>query len=94
MEPSSRLEKEIHELEQESKRINKRARDNYLEQVSDIKERIKQLGDDAGQRARQVVDKAGEYISENPQKSALIGIGIGVGIGFILGYLLRRSKDD
>ena len=94
MEPSSKLEKEIHELEKESKRINKRARDNYLEQVSDIKERIKQISDDAGQRARQVVDKAGEYITENPQKSALIGMGIGLGIGVILGYLLRRTKDE
>jgi len=65
-----------------------------LEQVSDFKEKIKQMGDEAGQKARQVVDRAGDYITENPQKSALIGLGIGLGLGVLVGYLLRRSSDD
>jgi ElaB protein len=47
MEPSSKLESEIRQLEVESKNISKRAREQYLEQVSDFKEKIKQIGDDA-----------------------------------------------
>ncbi|MDX1961286.1 MAG: hypothetical protein SFU98_22145 [Leptospiraceae bacterium] len=90
----STLEKQIEELKLESKNINKRARENYLEQVSDFSERIKQFGDDAGTKAKQVVDKVGEYITENPQKSALIGLGVGVGLGLLLGALLSRRKND
>ncbi len=94
MEPSSKLESEIRQLEVESKNINKRAREHYLEQVSDFKEKIKQFGDDAGSKAKQVIDQAGEYITENPQKSALIGLGIGLGVGILIGFLSRRSKDE
>ncbi|NBU96932.1 MAG: hypothetical protein EBS19_01760 [Spirochaetia bacterium] len=68
MEPSTKLESELKELEAESKNINKRAREHYLEQVSDISEKIKQIGDNAGTKAKQVIDEAGEYISNNPQK--------------------------
>jgi|LauGreSBDMM110SN_4_FD.fasta_scaffold151851_2 ElaB protein len=94
MEPSSKLESEIRQLEVESKNISKRAREQYLEQVSDFKEKIKQIGDDAGIKAKQVIDQAGEYISQNPQKSALIGLGIGLGAGILLGLLSRRSKHE
>jgi ElaB protein len=94
MEPSSKLESEIRQLEVESKNISKRAREHYLEQVSDFKEKIKQIGDDAGIKAKQVIDQAGEYISQNPQKSALIGLGIGLGAGILLGLLSRRSKHE
>lgn len=91
---TSTLEKEIEQLEQESKIINQKARANYLEQVSDIKERMKQFGDEAGEKAKQVVDKVGEYINQNPQKATLIGLGIGLGLGLALGLLLRRRKQD
>lgn len=91
---TSALEKEIAQLELESKIINQKARANYLEQVSDIKERVKQIGDEASQKAKQVVDRVGEYINQNPQKAALIGLGIGVGLGLVLGLLVRRRKND
>jgi ElaB protein len=94
MEKVSTLAKQIRLLEIESKNINKRARENYLEQVSDFSEKMKQIGDEAGNKAKQVVDKVGEYITQNPQKSALIGVGIGVSIGVLIGTLLRRRKDD
>lgn len=91
---TSILEKEIEQLEQESKIINQKARANYLEQVSDIKERVKQIGEEASTKAKQIVDRVGEYINENPQKSALIGLGIGVGLGIILGLLIRKRKNE
>jgi ElaB protein len=94
MEPSTKLESELKQLEAESKNINKRAREHYLEQVSDISEKIKQIGDNAGTKAKQVIDEAGEYISNNPQKSTLIGLGIGLGLGVLLGVLLRRNRED
>jgi len=94
MEPSSKLNSEIQELEIESKRINKRARENYLEQVSDISEKIKQISGEAGEKAKQVIDQAGDYISKNPQRSALIGLGVGLGIGVLLGYLLKKGRDE
>ncbi|HMV78246.1 MAG TPA: hypothetical protein PKA14_09980, partial [Leptospiraceae bacterium] len=77
---NSNLAEEIRLLEAESVNIKKRARENYLEQVSDISEKIKQIGDDAQVKAKEVLDRVGEYITENPQKSALIGIGVGFGL--------------
>lgn len=91
---ASILEKEIEQLEQESKIINQKARANYLEQVSDIKERVKQIGDEASVKAKQIVDRVGAYINENPQKSALIGLGLGIGLGVVLGLLVRRKKSE
>jgi len=90
----SKLAEEIQHLELESKNITKKARENYLEQVSDFKEKMKQIGDEAGQKAKQVVDRVGEYINENPQKAALIGLGVGIGLGVLLGVLLKRGRED
>ena len=63
-----------------------------MEQVSDISERIKHFGDEAGVKAKQVIDNVGEYITKNPQKATLIGIGIGVGVGVLVGLLARRKE--
>lgn len=90
----SKLAEEIKHLESESKNINKRAREHYLEQISDFSEKIKQLGDNASVKAKQVIDKVGDYVSENPQKSALVGIGIGLGVGLLLGYLLKKNNKE
>lgn len=90
----SKLAEEIYHLEVESKIINKKARENYLEQVSDFKEKIKQIGDEAGSKAKQVVDRVGDYIDKNPQKATLIGVGLGIGLGVALGLLLRKGKQD
>jgi ElaB protein len=93
MESASNLESEIKKLEIESKKILQRARENYLEQVPDISEKIKKMSDDAKVKTREVIDKVGDYITANPQKSALIGLGIGVGLGILIGSLTKRRKD-
>jgi ElaB protein len=90
----SKLAEEIKHLKSESKNINKRAREHYLEQVSDFSEKIKQIGDNASTKAKQVIDKVGEYVTENPQKSALIGIGIGLGLGLLLGLLIQKNNKE
>jgi ElaB protein len=93
MEAAEKLEQEFSQLQNEAKNIKKRARENYLEQVSDISEKIKQLGDNAGEKAKQVLDNVGDYITKNPQKASLIGLGVGVGVGLILGLLIKSKKD-
>lgn len=92
MEAQEKLATEFKILSKESENIKKRARENYLEQVSDISEKIKHFGDEAGVKAKQVIDNVGEYITKNPQKATLIGIGIGVGIGVLVGLLARRKE--
>jgi ElaB protein len=93
MEAGKKLEQEFQTLQEESKNIKKRARENYLEQVSDISEKIKQIGDNAGEKAKQVLDNMSEYIEKNPQKATLVGLGVGLGVGVVLGMLLRSRKD-
>lgn len=85
------IESEIKVMRLESQRINQRAREKYLEQVSDFSEKVKQVGNDASSKARQVIDKMGDYITKNPQKSALIGLGIGIGLGVAIGWLVKRK---
>lgn len=92
MENTENLVDEIKTLKEESKKINSKAREHYLEQVSDLSEKIKQLGGEAGTKAKQVLDKASEYIDQNPQKSALIGLGVGVGLGLLVGLMIRNKK--
>ena len=91
---SSKIESEFKQLELESKKITQRARVNYLEQVPDISEKIEKFRDDAKDKTKEVLDKVAEYITENPQKSAIIGLGIGLGLGVFLGSLTRRRKED
>ena len=62
-----------------------------MEQVSDISEKIKHFGDEAGEKAKQVIDNVGDYITKNPQKATLIGVGIGVGLGVLVGLIVRRK---
>ena len=92
MEAQEKLKTEFKLLSQESENIKKRARENYLEQVSDISEKIKHFGDEAGVKAKQVIDNVGEYITKNPQKATLIGVGVGVGLGVLVGLLVRRKE--
>ena len=92
MEAQQRLETEYKILSQESKNIKKRARENYLEQISDISEKIKHYGDEASVKAKEVIDNMGEYITKHPQKAALIGVGVGVGLGLLVGLLVRRKN--
>lgn len=91
MEAQEKLVAEFKTLSQESKNIKKRAREHYLEQVSDISEKIKHIGDEASIKAKEVIDNVGEYITKNPQKATLIGVSVGIGVGLLLGLLVRRK---
>ncbi len=91
METTENLVDEIKSLIEESKKINLKAREHYLEQVSDFSEKIKHLGDEATTKAKQVIDHVGEYIDKNPQKSALIGLGVGISLGVLIGTLIRKK---
>lgn len=91
MENTENINSEVEQYQEESKKINKRARSNYLEQVSDVQEKIKQIGGDASDRAKQVIDQLGEYIKNNPQRATLLGLGIGVSLGVAIGVLIRRK---
>ena len=82
---------ELKRLKLESKNINKRARVNYLEQVSDISEKLKHYGSEASTKAKEVIDNVGEYIKENPQKATLFGLGVGLGLGVVIGMLIKRK---
>ncbi len=88
---SEEIESENKNMKLESQKITQRAREQYLEQVSDISEKLKQVGNDAGTKAKQVIDKVGEYINKNPQKSALIGLGAGLAVGITIALLSRRK---
>lgn len=94
MDTKEKLANEIKQLNEESKNIDKRAREQYLEQISDISEKIKHFGDEAGVKAKEVLSKVGDYITEHPQKSALIGLGVGVGLGVLVGMLLKRGGKE
>ncbi|MCB1192634.1 MAG: hypothetical protein H7A23_26200 [Leptospiraceae bacterium] len=91
MENAKKLNSEVEQYLLESKNINKRARNNYLEQVSDVSEKLKQISGEAGDKAKQVIDQLGEYIKNNPQRATLVGLGVGIGLGVALGILIRRK---
>ncbi|EKO15213.1 DUF883 family protein [Leptospira kirschneri] len=82
---------EVESLKDKAKKITGKAREEYLEHVSDFKEKIKQISGDTSERAKQIIDETGAYIKENPQKAALIGLGVGLGIGLLVGMLIRRK---
>ena len=82
--------KERNMYAQTAKEINRRAREKYLEQVTDVKEKLKIVSGDAGTKAKEAIDTIGVYVTENPQKSALISLGVGVGLGILIGSFLSR----
>jgi ElaB protein len=82
--------KERNIYAQKAKEINRRAREKYLEQITDVKEKLKLVSDDAGTKAKDAIDKMSIYATENPQKAALITLGVGFGLGLLVGSFLRR----
>ncbi|TGK38355.1 DUF883 family protein [Leptospira gomenensis] len=85
------LNEEVESLKDKAKRITGKAREEYLEHVSDLKEKIKHISGETSEKAKQIIDETGAYIKENPQKAALIGLGVGVGVGLLIGMLIRRK---
>lgn len=85
-------QEQIH-YKEKSKEIANKAREKYLEQVSDFKERVKYMSGEATEKAKEVIDTVGTYVKENPQKASVIAIVLGVFIGFVLSLFFRRSKD-
>jgi len=53
------------------------------------KEKVKD--DDLEQLLQDLFDKAGQYISENPRSSALIGLGVGIFAGMAIKKLFSKN---
>ncbi|MGJ4789231.1 DUF883 family protein [Leptospira koniambonensis] len=92
MSKGDNLSEELQILKDKAKQITGKAREEYLEHVSDLKEKLKQVTGETSEKAKQIIDQTGTYIKENPQKATLIGLGVGVGIGMIVGMLIGRRK--
>ena len=77
-------------MDNKSNQISENARKEYLSKVKDTKEQIKQMGTEAAQKTKQIIDEVGDYVKENPQKASLISFGMGVGLGVLLGWLTKK----
>ncbi len=84
------LREEIKTYEKKAKEIEARAKEKYMEQVSDIKQKFGKVGEEATLKAREVIDNVGNYVKENPQKAAIIGFSAGLGLGLALGWLFKK----
>jgi len=81
---------EIRLYEKKAQEINQLAQEKYMEQVSDIKQKLGKVSEEATIRAKEVIDNVGTYIKENPQKAAVMGFGVGLGLGFALGWIFKK----
>lgn len=84
------LIEEIKMYEKKAKEIESIAKEKYMEQVSDIKQKLGKVSEEAGLRAKEVIDTVGTYVKENPQKAAVVGFSLGLGIGIALGWMFKR----
>lgn len=82
---------EIKLYEKKAKEIEQRAKEKYMEQVSDIKQKLGKASEEASIRAKEVIDNVGSYVKENPQKAAVIGFGVGLGLGLALGWFFKKK---
>ncbi|TGM71899.1 DUF883 family protein [Leptospira levettii] len=82
---------EIKLYEKKAKEIEQRAKEKYMEQVSDIKQKLGKAREEASIRAKEVIDNVGSYVKENPQKAAVIGFGVGLGLGLALGWFFKKK---
>ncbi|EOQ87098.1 PF05957 family protein [Leptospira yanagawae serovar Saopaulo str. Sao Paulo = ATCC 700523] len=82
---------EIKLYEKKAKEIEQRAKEKYMEQVSDIKQKLGKASEEASIRAKEVIDNVGNYVKENPQKAAVIGFGVGLGLGLALGWFFKKK---
>ncbi|TGL61875.1 DUF883 family protein [Leptospira ognonensis] len=89
--PNKSLIDEVKSYEKKAKEIERIAREKYMEQVSDIKQKFGKVSEDATLKAKEVIDNVGNYVKENPQKAAVIGFGVGLGLGLALGWFFKRK---
>lgn len=82
---------EIKLYEKKAKEIEQRAKEKYMEQVSDIKQKLGKASEEASIKAKEVIDTVGTYVKENPQKAAVIGFGVGLGLGLALGWVFKKK---
>ncbi|MCZ8155600.1 MAG: hypothetical protein O9264_05750 [Leptospira sp.] len=82
---------EIKLYEKKAKEIERIAKEKYMEQVSDIKQKFGKVSEDATLKAKEVIDTVGTYVKENPQKAAVIGFGVGLGLGMAIGWFFKRK---
>ncbi|BDA80696.1 hypothetical protein LPTSP3_g36260 [Leptospira kobayashii] len=82
---------EIKLYEKKAKEIERRAKEKYMEQVSDIKQKLGKASEEASIRAKEVIDNVGTYVKENPQKAAVIGFSVGLGLGLALGWFFKKK---
>lgn len=82
---------EIKLYEKKAKEIERRAKEKYMEQVSDIKQKLGKASEEATIRAKEVIDTVGNYVKENPQKAAVMGFGLGLGLGLALGWFFKKK---
>ncbi|XDD56089.1 hypothetical protein AB3N62_18550 [Leptospira sp. WS4.C2] len=82
---------EIKLYEKKAKEIEQRAKEKYMEQVSDIKQKLGKASEEASIKAKEVIDTVGTYVKENPQKAAVIGFGVGLGLGLALGWFFKKK---
>ncbi|EMY59695.1 hypothetical protein [Leptospira terpstrae] len=82
---------EIKLYEKKAKEIEQRAKEKYMEQVSDIKQKLGKASEEASIKAKEVIDTVGTYVKDNPQKAAVIGFSVGLGLGLALGWFFKKK---
>ncbi|MGE8722962.1 hypothetical protein ACO2KH_16240 [Leptospira terpstrae] len=82
---------EIKLYEKKAKEIEQRAKEKYMEQVSDIKQKLGKASEEASIKAKEVIDTVGTYVKDNPQKAAVIGFSVGLGLGLTLGWFFKKK---
>ncbi|HLC32875.1 MAG TPA: hypothetical protein VJJ82_03545 [Candidatus Nanoarchaeia archaeon] len=56
-----------------------------------LKGRVGDMSEMVTDRARELQEKTGDYIAENPMKAGLILFGVGVVVGAVLTKLMERK---
>lgn len=69
-------------------------RDRLQERLSESKQSIADLQDQAKERALRVTRAADDYAHDHPYHAMGSGAVIGAAVGFLFGMLLARSNDD
>lgn len=80
----SRVKGGYESVKNEAAHLRERAGEGYQH----MKERVAVYGEGA----HEFIDAVGQYIKENPQRSAIIAASAGLGAGLILGLLIRGKR--
>lgn len=80
----SKFKDKYENVKNEAAHLRERAGEGYQH----MKERVSVYGEGANE----FIDAVGQYIKENPQRSAMIAASAGVGVGLVLGLLIRGRR--